>query len=786
MASRARRSIGAALRRVEDPRLLTGHGLYLDDLSRPGLLHAAFVRSPHAHARIVRVDTLAARGIDLVLDGPALARQARPFGTRLDAPGYRPIDRPHLAVGRVRFVGEPVALVVADGAYRARDAAELVAVQYEPLPAVADARSALAAAVQLHEAAPGNVVLERELGSKGSVEAAFAEADLSVEIEIRHPRVVGLPIETRAVLAEFDTVTGTLIVWSSTQAPIALREALGECLDIPLERVRVMVPDVGGGFGLKAQVFPEEIAVAAAAVRLGRPVKWIEDRLEHLAAATHARDTLVRVEAAATRRGEILAIRADVLCEVGAYGVHPYGPILEPMGTATMIPGPYMVSRYYCRARAVLTNAAPEGAYRGVGVVVAALAHEQLLDELARRLRLDPAEVRRRNLLRRNAFPYSSPTGHLYDSGSYDETLDRALKLVDYEHLRAEQARCRTAGRTLGIGIACYTEYTGMGSLTFRGRGMLSVPGHESAWLRLEPDGRLTASLSLPSLGQGLSTTLAQALADEFEVPLDRVSLIGTDTSLTPVGSGTFGSRGAVAGAGALRAASDRLKASLAPLAAELLEVDPADVDVTGGGARVRGAPERRVTLAHLAAFASQRRGSELEVVESYDPPLATFSNATHVAVVAVDVETGMVELDRSAVVEDCGPRINPMIVEGQVHGATAQGIGGALFEELVYDGNGQLLTASLMDYLVPTSAEVPGIQLEHVETPSPLTVGGYKGVGEGGTVGATAAVASAVADGLAPLGAHVNRLPLTPERVRALIRAARGQRMGDGGRGWG
>jgi len=769
-----------AQRRVEDPRLLRGRATYLEDLRPPGLLHAAFVRSPHGHARVLGVDVapaLASPGVRLALAAAELGLFVQPLSTRISTPGCRQVDRPHLAGDRVRFVGEPVALVVAGDVYLARDAAELVQVAYDPLPAMASAEAALqAGAMLLHQEAPGNVFFERVVASDADVDRAFQDAELVVEVTLRHPRVTGLAIENRGVLADFDSAEGRLTVWSSTQAPHVLRETLANCLGLARECVRVVVPDVGGGFGTKAQIYPEEIVVAAAAMWLGRPVRWAEDRLENLLAATHARDTRIHAELASRRDGTVLAMRADVVCAVGAYGVHPYGPMLEPIGTATMVPGPYLVPSYRYRARGVATNASPEGAYRGVGVVVAALAHERLMDELARALGLDPAEVRRRNLIPSERFPYPSAGGHLYDSGSYRAGLQRALTLVGYEAWRTEQARLRSQGRYLGIGIACYTEYTGMGSSTYQGRGMLDVPGHETARLSLGMDGILTASLSQPAIGQGSETTLGQVLADQLGVPLERVIVLGTDTALTPEGSGTFASRGAVVGGGALRAASDRLVERLLPIAAELLEASADDVELADGGVQVRGVPGRSVSLALIAAHAAQDSGDRvraLDVVGAYDPPAPAYSAATHVAVVEVDVETGSIDVRRYVVVEDCGPVINPTIVEGQVHGAVAQGIGGALLEELVYDAEGQLLSATLMDYLIPSSTELPNIELAHLETPSPFTVGGHKGVGEGGTVGAPAAVANAIADALAPLGVVVTELPLSPDRVRAMVRGA-------------
>ncbi len=777
-----RAAVGTPIRRVEDERLLRGEGAYLDDLCPVGTLHAAFVRSVHAHARVVSVDATSssiAPGVSLVLDGPQLEKLAQPLETRITAPGCRQVRHPHLVVDRARFVGEPVVLVVADDVYRARDAAELVEIDYDPLPAVTTVDTALADwAPVLHDQAPGNVLFERQVASDGEVDATFDAAPVTATVTMRHPRVTGLPIENRGALADWDARAQCLTVWSSTQSPHILRGALADSLDLPAESVRVIVPDVGGGFGTKAQIYPEEIIVAVAARYLGRPVKWAEDRQENLLAASHARDTRIVAEVAADREGTILAMRADIACAVGAYGAHPYGPMLEPMGTASMLPGPYAVPHYRFQTRGVATNASPEGAYRGVGMVVATLTHERLIDELARTLELDPADVRRRNLIPSASFPYATPTGHVYDSGAYAEALSRALARVSYDDLRAEQAERRSAGsqdcRHLGVGISCYVEYTGMGSRTFQTRGMLSVPGNEAAWVRLDLDGGLTAALSIPAIGQGLQTSLAQVLADEFQVPVAQVRVVQADTALTPEGSGAFGSRGAVAGAGALHAAADRLKERLLPLAAELLEAAPVDVEYGAGGMHLRGAPDRGVSLATLAMGiddADREHAAGLSVSAAYDPPVATFASATHIAVVEVDVETGLVEIRRYVVVEDCGPIINPIIVEGQVHGATAQGIGGVLFEELIYDVGGQLITASLMDYLVPGATELPTIEIDHLETASPLTVGGYKGVGEGGTVGAPAAIANAIADALAPLGVTVSELPLSPERVRALVR---------------
>jgi carbon-monoxide dehydrogenase large subunit len=537
--------------------------------------------------------------------------------------------------------------------------------------------------------------------------------------------------------------------------------------------VRVIVCDTGGGFGQKMHVMPEDVAVAALARRAGRPVKWLETRRENLAAAAHAREERVEIEAAAAADGTLLALRSRVLSDAGAYHIYPLTAALEPLGTASILPGPYRTPAYAFEVAALATTKPPLGAYRGVGMTMGAFVMERTLDLLADRLGLDPAEIRRRNLIPRDAYPFTSAAGFVYDSGDYPEGLERALTLARYEQRKRERDAGRARGRLLGVGVACYTEYTGIGSETYRRRGMADVPGPEAATVRLEADGRVTCLLSFPSQGQGHATTTAQLLADRLGVPLEAVSVRQPDTGTAPAGTGTFASRGAIAQSGAADAAAATLRRKLLTLAGSVLEASPADLVVRDGRVTVRGLPDRGVRVAEIARRAhesvsgSPDAARELEATERFDPPGPTFSGAVHVASVEVDPDTGRVSVRDYVVVEDCGPVINPTIVEGQIHGAVAQGIGEALGERLVYDESGQLVTGSLMDYPIPAAADLPAFTVGHLETPSPLTPGGYKGMGEGGTIGAPAAIANAVADAVKPLGIAVTALPILPETLR-------------------
>jgi len=746
------------------------------------MLTVAFLRSPHAHARIVDLDAsgaFSAPGVAAVLTGEEVSRLARPIRAEHTAPGYKPSGWPVLGKDKVRFVGEPIAAVAAGDRYRAEDALERIRVSYDPLPAVTDAeRSMEAGAPRLHEELPDNILLHLH-HDNGKVEQAFAEAEIRFSETFRHSRCSATPMENRGVAAEYEEASGTLTVWASSQAPHLYRTGLAETLDLLESRIRVIAPAVGGGFGAKMHLYPEDVAVCLLAMRLGRPVKWFEDRRENLLSGSHAREHVNRIEAAAKRDGTILGFRARLVCDVGAYSLYPTSAALEPQTAAGIIPGPYRVLGYSYDTYAVATNKCPTGAYRGVGMALGTFVRERVVDMVARRTGLDPAEIRGRNFIEQADFPYATASGLVLDSGSYSPSLDKLLEAGGYEEAR-RGARQRSDGKYRGVGIAAYTEFTGMGSATFRRRGMLQLVGHDAATVRVEPTGEARAFVSAASQGQGHATVFAQILADELGLPIGDVAVVQSDTERCPYGSGSFASRSMVASGGALILASRKVREKIMRIAAHSLEAAAEDLMIERGEISVRGTPTRKVTVREIARAAYKPSSSMfppgtepgLEATHYYDPPPATFSNGAHLAVVDVDAETGQVDILRYLVVEDCGTMVNPMIVEGQVHGGVAQGIGNALYEELVYDGDGQLLTTSFMDYLIPTAAQLPRTDVIHIDTPPPVTVSGFKGMAEGGTVGAIAAVANAVADALAPLGIEVRELPLSPNRLYQALRA--------------
>jgi len=765
VAPMTHRYTGTRVRRLEDPRLLTGRGRFLDDLMLPTVLSVSFARSPHAHARIRRIDATAARalpGVLAVVTGDELRAVAKPLTPRFEGEGFTSTAWPALADGVARFSGEAVAAVVAASPDVGADARELISVDWEPLPAVATLDQALAA----------DQVLFHRRHRQGDVDGAFARAAIVVGETFGHGRCAPSPLEPRGMVADWDGEV--LTVWSPSQSPSIMRTALATALDLPESCVRIVTPDVGGGFGLKMQVFPEDVAVAALARKLGRPLKWIEERRENLAAATQAREQRTTVEVAAAADGTLLALRARVLSDGGAYHAYPTTGALEPLGTASILPGPYRTPVYEYEALALATHKPPLGAYRGVGMTMGAFVIERLLDLVAERAGLDPAEARRRNLIPGHAYPFTSATGFTYDSGDFPKALEQVLAAIEYEKLRREQQAARAAGRLVGIGIACYTEYTGMGSSVFRRRGMTDVPGIEAATVRVDPDATVRCAVSFPTQGQGHATTVAQIVADRLGLALESVRLQPVDTTSSPRGSGTFGSRGTISMLGSAGAAADVVGEKIRALAAHRLEASAADVVLGGGRAWVRGFPDRAIGLAEIAriAYAPPLGGLPgglapgLEATVYFDPPGPTFSGAVHAAVVEIDPDTGRVTVKRYAVVEDCGPVINPMIVEGQIHGAVAQGIGEALLEAVVYDADGQLLTATLMEYALPKADDLPALEISHLETPSPLTPGGVKGMGEGGTIGAPATIANAVADAVRHLGARITKLPIRPESL--------------------
>lgn len=770
-----------SVRRVEDPRLLRGRGQYVGDLRLAGQLEVAFLRSPHAHAHLRSLDVaaaLSAPGVVTVLTGNEAATLTRPFRPVLGVPGFNVCEQPVMATDRVRFVGEAVAAVVAENRYLAEDALDLIEADYEPLPPVTDARAALEdGAPLLHEEWGSNAHATSTL-NVGDVDAAFASAEVVFRRHFVTGRYTGVPMENRAVLASASE--GELVVWSSTQVPHLLRTQLADVLGFPEHLLRVVAPDVGGGFGVKASIYPEEAVVALLSLQLGRPVRWLEDRREHLQSATHARQQDLIVDVAADRDGTLRAVQFDLVGDIGAYSSFPLTSAIETLQTARHLPGPYRFQNYRQNTRAAVTNKVSVGPCRAVSRPVGSLVMETAMDLIAEATGLDPADVRRRNLVTAEEMPYTSISNQVYDSGRYQESLDRALEMLDYRGFRDEQRRALDEGRYLGVGMATYVEQTAQGSQSFNSRGMEHVAGYDSAIVRMDPSGLVFVAVGVSDHGQGHHTTLAQIAARELGVRFEDVKVVHGDTAVSPYGMGTFSSRSAVCGGGAVVKASEKLRAKLTRIAGHLLEVAPEDVELRDGAAMVMGAPDRRVTFRDLARIAHLNvsrlpPGEEPELVASghYDAGNGTYAYASHAGIVEVDPETGIARFLRYVVVEDCGTMLNPMIVDGQVHGAVAQGIGGAAYEELIYGDDGQLLTSTFVDYLMPTSVEVPRMEVEHMVTPSPHTPLGMKGMGEGGTVTPGSVLASAVADALRPFGVRFTELPITPDKIRRAVREA-------------
>jgi carbon-monoxide dehydrogenase large subunit len=763
--------IGRSLPRLEDDPLLRGRGRFIDDLKLERQLHVAFLRSPHASARINRIDAAAARqahGVVALYTAADLIGSCDPMRVHLTTPGALAPERPIIAADRVRFVGEIVAAIVAGSRYEAEDALDLMQVEFEPLPVVATFEDAMSDGAQLvHDSVPKNLYF---LGHRtmGDVEKAFADADAVVDGEVIHPRVSAAPMEGRGVVASIDG-TGAVVTWTSTQAPHLVAEAIAESLNLDLNKVRVVAPDIGGGFGLKAHVYVEEILLSWIALQLQRTVKWVEDRSEHLQAASHARDQKVTFSAAVRKDGRVLGLRATVLSSIGAYGIRPHGPLLDPMTCAGLIPGPYDIRDYEYDSFAISTNKCPEGPYRGVGMVTAVLTHERLMDLIAVRLGIDPAEVRRRNLITAAQMPYTAATGHPYESGDYPAALEVALTAFDYERARADQARERSTGRLVGIGLSTYVEFTGAGSSTFKARGMVGIPGTDTARVWVGRDGMVRVQTSCPAIGQGVQTTFAQVVAAALGVEAESVLVEQTDTAKVAGGTGSFQSRSSVTAATCTHRASRQLSVEILNAASWRLDQPVERLSIAGSEIFIDGQPAG-VTLADLAAVdPTENGGYTLDVSVTYDPVQASHPYATHACMVEVDAGTGAVEIRRYVIADDCGTVINPMIVDGQVVGGVAQGVGAVLLEEISYGTDGQLLSGSFMDYLIPTAGEMPTVEIKHLVTPSTVHELGTKGIGEAGTIGSTAAVANAIADALlVPDGT----LPFTPDRVLSLIRA--------------
>jgi carbon-monoxide dehydrogenase large subunit len=769
VATAGPRWVGRSIRRLEDPALIAGRGRFTADL--PAVHRVRFVRSDRAAGHIERI-TAPPGAMVITAADVASIKPIRPMLHKFD---YVPISQPVLATGRVRHVGEAIAAVVAASDAQAEDVAEAVAIEIGESPPVIDARDALAAGAPLvHDEVAGNVIV------KGAIEtpdflAARSGARL-VRVAVRSRRQNALPLETRGAHAAFDPSSGRITLTCSTQMPHLMRTAIADLIGMPEAQLRVVAPDVGGGFGQKMSLSPEYVLLVWLAGRLQSSVAWIEDRRENLTAAFHSRDQHVELEGAFDRDARLVALSADVIANVGAYSCFPTTCAVEPLMAMAELPGPYDVRAYRCTARGVLTHTCPMGPYRGVSRPVITLAIERLMDRAALELGMEPSEIRRRNLVDR--FPYVSATGLTFDEASYRQTMEIAVAAIDLAAFRARQQQARARGRFLGIGLSTFSERTGYGTPAFAARGMEITPGYETVEIAMDPSGYVEARIGASPHGQGLRTTLAQIIADEIGVTPQTIRIVHGDTDRTPYGFGTFASRSLVIAGGASLLAARKVRLKLIRIASHLLEAAPDDIVLEAGFAKVAGT-DREIaieTLARAAYHQRHRFGGEIEpgIAESatYDPP-GTFANACHVAIVEVDPETGHVRIERFVAAEDAGRIINPMIVDGQIHGGIAQGIGNALLEEVVYDRTGNVLTTTLADYLLPTVHEIPPIELFHLETMSEATLTRAKGVGEGGTIGAPAAVINAINDAIAPFGAEINDMPATPQRIRAALRAA-------------
>ena len=775
--AKQRNGVGASLLRKEDDRHLRGRGQFVADIALRGTQEVVFLRSPHAHADIRSISVPpAARGqVFTAADLPRI----KPIRVVTQAAGARSPPWPPLATDKVRYVGEAIAACVAPTRAEAEDIAAAVTVDYRPLDAVVDALAARAGSAALvHEYFGDNLFQERTI-TGGDIEAAARAADITVRREYRMNRQSGAPMECRGVLAYRDHRLDEVVVYASTQTPHTMRVALGEILGIEERCIRVVAPDVGGGFGPKARLYPEEIVLTALALQLDHPVRWIEDRNEHLLTGAHTRDHHYRVTAYADRQGKILGIDCEITVDAGAYGMWPQGPYQEANMAARTLPGPYAIPHYRARTYTVATNKTPIGPYRGVGRPGACFAVERTIDEVARAVGRDPVAVRIENMIRPEQMPYASITGMRYDTGDYPASVRLCAELLNLEQLRARQRQAEPDGRFVGIGFASFTEQTAHGAAEFAARGAAIIPGFESCTARILTDGSVVLMVGIQSHGQGLETALSQIACEELGIDPARISVRHGDTESTAFGFGTFASRSMVMSGGAVARASRILRDKLRRIGAHLLQCDLDETRCEGGA--VHG-PKGSVTVAEIAAIAHLRMhelppGVEplLDATATYEPGISTgvYSYATHGAVVAVDPETGVVELLDFAVAEDCGTMVNPMLVEGQIRGGVVQGIGTALHEEIPYDAQGQPLAATFLDYHMPGAQELPSIRIGHLHTPATATEYGMKGMGEGGAVAPPAAIANAVRDALAQLGVEINETPLTPRRVLAAITAA-------------
>jgi carbon-monoxide dehydrogenase large subunit len=779
----AERLFGSSIKRREDPRLITGKGNYVDDVKLPGTTHACFVRSPHAHARIKKIDSTAARklkGVIAVYTGKEMADSGvKPIPVGWLLPNIRIPAHMPLAVDRARFMGEPVAVVIADTPYIARDAAELVQVDYEVLPAVAEATQALKkGAPAVHDEISDNVCFRWTLGDKDKTDAAFKSAAKVVKQHFVNHRLIPNAIETRCALASANPGTGEVTLWLNTQNPHVHRLLMAAfILGMPEHKLRVISPDVGGGFGSKIFIYPEECVLTWATRKLLRPIKWSADRREAFMTDAHGRDHVTEGEIALDAKGKIVGLRADTVANLGAY-VSLFAPAVPTYLYGTLLSGAYQIPAIHVAVTAVLTNTTPVDAYRGAGRPEACYLVERLVDLAAHATGMDPVELRRKNFIPPDAFPYQTAVALLYDSGNYAGALDKALQILDLPKLRAEQEKLRKEGRYLGIGFSTYVEACGLAPSQVAGALGAQAGLYESASVRVHPTAKVTVFTGSHSHGQGHETTFAQIAADELQMPMEDVEIVHGDTGIVPFGMGSYGSRSAAVGGAAIFMSVQKIKEKAKKIAAHLLEASEADVVYEGGKYSVKGSPSRFKTFGDVALMAylahNLPKGLEpgLEALSFFDPGNFVFPFGTHICVVEVAKQTGEVKLVRYLAVDDLGRVINPMIVDGMVHGGIAQGVSQALWEAAAYDENGQLITGSMMNYALPHAHDMISLEVARTETPSPVNPLGVKGAGETGTIASTAATANAVMDALSPFGITHLDMPLSPGRIWEAIRA--------------
>ncbi len=782
----ASRIFGSAIKRREDPRLITGQARYTDDFNLPGMVYMSVVRSPYAHARIKKIDTKKAASMPGVL-GVFTGQQLKDAGfgsipcawvvpgSDTKTPPYPPV-----AIDTVRYVGNAVAIVVAQDRYQAKDAADAVDVDYDALKPVVDAFKATEkGAPQLHADVPNNVCFHWVMSGGGDIDAAFKSADVVVKEHIINQRLIPNAIEPRGAVAQYSSATGEVVLWSTTQNPHIARLLIALDSGIPEHKIRVIAPEVGGGFGSKIPHYPEDSMAIFASKVVNRPVKWTEGRSENYRSTIHGRDHIQDVEIAAKKDGTIVGLRAKVWANMGAY-LSTASTGIPTILHGLMLSGIYKIPNIHEDVFGVFTNTTPTDAYRGAGRPEATFIVERLMDLLARELKMDPVDLRRKNMIPPFTDGYTVATGLTYDTGNYEGAFKKALEMADYPKLRARQAEMRSKGKYLGIGMCTYAEICGLGPSQVAGAVGFGGGLWESAIVRFHPTGKVNVMVGISPHGQGEETTFAQIVASELGVGVDDVEITHGDTDQTPMGWGTYGSRGTAVGSGALMGAIKKIKEKAKLVTAHLLEASADDIDYADGKFFVKGSPDKFKTIQDIALMANVAhnypKGLEpgLEASAFFDPPNFVYPFGAHIAVVEVDPETGEVALQRYIAVDDCGNVINPMIVEGQIHGGVAQGVGQALWEGAVYDDNGQLLSGSLMDYAVPKANFFPKFELAMTQTPTTVNPLGVKGIGETGTIASTPAVYNAVADALAHLGVKTINMPLTPERVWRAIREAR------------